>query len=336
MTNIHMEENENKEIRDNSFTEKRRVSKLTISWWGAAVVLAVILIVFKVDVKVKLNPSIFGEQSGGQAEQAVATVVTPASVADETILLQQAVLPAEGYTISLEWGDTGKKLVESGAIDMDKYRENYGDTAYADLLTYLTENKSDGITITSENAYFWVNTLWALGLTQSSDVLEKGIMMAEYKDKLANFASTGGWTLGAKDSMDLYSSQNIVILTPQQQSLVARVSEGIYRPCCGNSTAFPDCNHGMAILGLLELMASQGFSEEEMYKASLVFNSYWFPQTYIDLAYYFKTKENTPWKDVDARKALGAKFSSSQGYSQIKKQIGTVPGTKPAGGSCGA
>ena len=58
--------------------------------------------------------------------------------------------------------------------------------------------------------------------------------------------------------MNHYSMHRFIVLTPEQQALVEKVSKGIYRPCCGNSVYFPDCNHGMAMLGLLELMASQG------------------------------------------------------------------------------
>jgi len=250
--------------------------------------------------------------------------------------LSAMVVPAEGYTVPIKWGDVGKKLIESGAIDMDKYRENYSDAQYAELLSYLTENKDKGITINKDNAYFWVNTLWALGLVQNSDVLDKGIMGTEYREDLGNFASTAGWTLGTKKAIDLYSSEKIVDLSPEEQALVAKISGGIYRPCCGNPTSFPDCNHGMAILGLVELMVDQGFSEEEIYEASLAFNSYWFEQTYVDLAYFFQTEEGTLWTDVDAAKVLSAKYSSAPGYQEIKQQLGNVPGSKSSGSSCGA
>jgi len=236
---------------------------------------------------------------------------------------------------SYDWGDTGKKLVGAGGIDMDKYRRNYSGPEYRELLTYLTENKNTGITITADNAYFWVNTLWALGLTQQSDVLTNGIMGTEYKDEIGNFASTGGWSLGARDAVSLYSSAEIIPLTTQQQARVSAVTRNIYRPCCGNPTSFPDCNHGMATLGLLELMASQGASEEEMYEAALAFNSYWFSATYVDLAYYFQTEKGLTWDRVDPKTVLSARYSSASGYQTIKKQIGTIPGSENVGASCG-
>lgn len=262
---------------------------------------------------------------------------TPVKLAEpDTDFLAKAVVPEQGYTVNIKWGDTGKKLVESKAIDLVKFKENYQDEQYQDLLTYLTDAKDRGITVNRENSYFWVNVLWALGLAQKSDVLDKGIMGTEYKDTIGNFASTGGWTLGGVDAVSLFSSSEIIPLTQDQQTQVDQIARNIYRPCCGNPTSFPDCNHGMAILGLIELMVSQGLSEAEIYKASLAFNSYWFTQTYMDLAYYFQTKENTLWKDVDAKKALSVEFSSGQGYANIKKQVGDVPGLPSSGGSCGA
>lgn len=251
-------------------------------------------------------------------------------------LLSSKVISDEGYEVNIVWGDIGKKLIEAGGIDMDKYRENYSTSEFKELLSYLTDTKKTGITINKENAYFWVNTLWALGLTQKSDVLEKGIMGVEYKDEIGNFASTGGWTLGAKDAVSLYSSSEIVPLTSDQQAMVDKISQNIYRPCCGNPTSFPDCNHGMAILGLIELMVSQGLSESEIYDAALAFNSYWFTSTYIDLAYYFQTEEGVEWKDVDSKKALSAEFSSAPGYQAIKEKIDSIPGAQSSGGSCGA
>ena len=112
-----------------------------------------------------------------------------------------------------------------------------------------------------------------------------------------------------------------------------RVSKNIYRPCCGNSVYFPDCNHGMAMLGLLELMAAQGTSEEEMYKAALQVNSYWFPDTYLTLAKYFEQR-GVEWSKVSPKEVLGAAYSSAQGYQQILAEV--EPPQSQGGGGCGA
>ncbi len=257
----------------------------------------------------------------------------PQSQADA---LAEVVLPTQGYTVPITWGDTGKKLISSGAIDLKKYKNTYSNDKYTELLTFITDSKDEKINVNRDNSYFWVNTLWALGLVQKSDVLDKGIMMQEYGDNIEGLASTGGWTLGSKRAKELYSSVEILQLTPEENKRITQITEGIYRPCCNNSSAFPDCNHGMAILGLVELMVDQGFSDEEIYKAALAFNSYWFPQTYMDLAYYFQTKEGLSWDKVDPKTILGAEFSSASGYNSIRKKIGPVPGLSSDGGSCGA
>ena len=136
--------------------------------------------------------------------------------------------------------------------------------------------------------------------------------------------------------MTLYSSKKIIDLDEGEQKRVSEISGNIYRPCCGNSAAFPDCNHGMAILGLVEIMVDQGFSDEEIYKASLAFNSFWFSQTYMDLAYYFKTKENLNWNQVEPKRALSKQYSSGSGYTAIKQEIEDAPSLPSSGGSCGA
>src|SRR3989338_4083566 len=148
-----------------------------------------------------------------------------------------------------------------------------------------------------------------------------------------NFASTAGWTLSVGGPMEHYSRHKFFDLTLEQQALVEKMSKGIYRPCCGNSTHFPDCTHGIAMLGLLELMASQGVSEEEMWKAALAVNTYWFPDTYLTIAAYKKNK-GVLWSDVNPQEILGANYSSAQGYARIAAQV-VSPTQGSGGGGCG-
>ena len=89
----------------------------------------------------------------------------------------------------------------------------------------------------------------------------------------------------------------------------------------------------MAMLGLLELMASQGVSEQEMYRAALRVNELWFPDTYATVALYLKGK-GVEWKNADPKEVLGASYSSASGYQNIQSQV-TAP-VRGGGGSCGA
>ncbi|OGD56570.1 hypothetical protein A3I57_00925 [Candidatus Beckwithbacteria bacterium RIFCSPLOWO2_02_FULL_47_23] len=243
------------------------------------------------------------------------------------------VLPADGYTTQLKWGDIVKKLVEAGAIDPVKYREIYNSkTNGAEQLTLLEGESDQAISIDENNAYFLVNTLWALGLTQKSIVLDEGPMTKN----TANYASTGGWILGKKTAMELYSSQELIPLNEEQQDLVQKIAGNVYRPCCGNSVAFPDCNHGMAALGYIELAVAAGLSEEQIYQDLLAFNSYWFPDTYVEMAVYFQQQEGLSWDKVDAKTALSYDYSSAAGAQKIKQAVQSIPGLKSQGGSCGA
>ena len=243
------------------------------------------------------------------------------------------VLPADGYTTQLKWGDIVKKLVEAGAIDPVKYREIYNSkTNGAEQLTLLEGESDQAISIDENNAYFLVNTLWALGLTQKSIVLDEGPMTKN----TANYASTGGWILGKKTAMELYSSQELIPLNEEQQDLVQKIAGNVYRPCCGNSVAFPDRNHGMAALGYIELAVAAGLSEEQIYQDLLAFNSYWFPDTYVEMAVYFQQQEGLSWDKVDAKTALSYDYSSAAGAQKIKQAVQSIPGLKSQGGSCGA
>lgn len=195
----------------------------------------------------------------------------------------------------------------------------------------------DEIVLTSDNAGLLLNLLWPLGLANKTNVLSAGPMGTTYKKEVANFASTGGWTLGKKSGEQYFNRFSLISLTKTQEQQVKEIAQSIYRPCCGNSTYFPDCNHGAAMLGFIELAVAQGLSKETIYQKALALNSYWFPQTYVELAVYFQEKKNTSWEFVDPKEVLGENYSSSRGYLAINKVLqdeGLVP-TVGGGSSCG-
>lgn len=266
------------------------------------------------------------------------------TVADQSYSkLEEVVLPSEGFALPIRWGDLGIQMIEAGVIDKEKFLALYaGRGGVQEPEKKLLEQKNNGkILMTPYNANFLLNLFWALGLGNKNEILEKGPMItyggadspAEALAKAGRFASTGGWSLARGQAMDHYSKHNFMNLAPIQQALIERVSQNIYRSCCGNSTYFPDCNHGMAMLGLLELMASQGISEKEMYKVALQVNAYWFPDTYLTIAKYLESKGSS-WQKADPKELLGANYSSSTGYQKILSQV-APPTQKGGGGSCG-
>lgn len=202
-------------------------------------------------------------------------------------------------------------------------------------MKYLLVDSNDHMMINEKNSRFMVNTLWALGLVNKNNILDEGSMKTYGKGDVMGFASTGGWTLGEKSTSQLYSSKEIVKLTPEQQEIVTRIAQNVFRPCCGNSTAFPDCNHGMAALGYIELAVAQGVSEKQIYKDLLALNSFWFPQQYVELAAYMN-QQKTEWKHVDPKLALSTQYSSAAGSQKVRLAIQNLPGLSNQGGGCGA
>ena len=226
-------------------------------------------------------------------------------------------------------------MIADGVIDEQKFRALFEGGLTNTEEQMLSGNSDQPIVLTQQNSRYLLDLLWAFGLANKNDILENGEMTDKQYGGAGNFASTGGWSLAKGAGFDHYSKHAYVSLNDEQQALDDTVSRGNYRPCCGNSTHFPDCNHGMAMLGLLELMAKNGATEQQMYDVALKVNSFWFPQTYIDLATYFK-EQGKDWDQVDAKTALSAEYSSAQGYQQTRQNIQSLPKPQQGGGGCGA
>ncbi|PJE76111.1 hypothetical protein COV04_01105 [Candidatus Uhrbacteria bacterium CG10_big_fil_rev_8_21_14_0_10_48_11] len=300
-----------------------------------ALVLLLVNTFFSFNVEVHRKP-ILTSRPVSQPVQKTASAPVDSRAAATTLpsasALEASVLPTDGVTIPVRWGDLGEQLVDTGVIDRKNidalYASRGGVSAYME--TMLTTNQTAPLVINQQNASELLNLLWAFGLGNKNDILDSGEMSDPRYGGAGGFASTGGWTVASGDPMSHYSAHPFVVLTADEQALVDRVSRNIYRPCCGNSTHFPDCNHGMAMLGLLELMAAQGADEATMYQTALVVNSHWFPDTYLTIATYF-SNQGIAWKDVDPKQALSSQFSSASGYQQVASVV--TPVTSSAGGN---
>ena len=261
-------------------------------------------------------------------------IVSPSKNQAATDALEENIRPSGGMVLPVRWGNLGLKMTNVGVIDAEKFEEFYAsrDKLNNEIKNLLYGESNGTLKITPENSGMILNLFWALGLGNKNDILETGPMSDPRYGGAGGFASTGGWTIAKGDAMNHYSRHPFIILSPEQQSLVERVSKNIYRPCCSNPTYFPDCNHGMAMLGLLMLMAAQGVSEKEMYKTALRVNAYWFPDTYITIAQYLESK-GMDWAKTDPKEVLGANYSSGAGYRKILEQV-TTPAQKSSG-ECG-
>lgn len=240
------------------------------------------------------------------------------------VLLEQ-VNPPKGYVLQARYGNIGPQLVSSGAIDYDKFVELYdgsGQPLRPEQIEVLSQENNAPIVITRENAAFLLNLFWAFGLVNENPILtEEGMMMGQGTDAVVNFASTGGWTLGSLTIDEIYAGAQFVHLSDDQQRLLESVSSQVFRPCCNNPAFFPDCNHGMAMLGMFELMISQGATEDELFEAAKYVNAFWFLPHNFELAMFLDVKENVKFSQADPQVVVGRNLSSASGFQKVHQWV---------------
>ena len=255
--------------------------------------------------------------------------------------LMSQINPSEGYQLSVKYGELGPDMVTAGVIDYDKFLQVYekaGRPLSDTQKEILTQGSDSRIVFSNENAHFLLNYFWALGLVNENPILTEGPMMMYGLEEIGRFASTGGWTIGAKPATEIYASVPILTITSEQQTRLEEVAQNIFRPCCNNPTHFPDCNHGMAMLGMLTLLVSEDASEAELYDAAKYANAFWYPQQYFELALYFKAVDGQEFAEVDAQKVVSADFSSGAGFSNVHQYLvanGLLEQAPGSGNSCG-
>ena len=250
------------------------------------------------------------------------------------------VLPEKGFQSKIALKDSILRLVERGVIDRGKFFDLYGTSGPhpSEFTNVLSEPSNHEILLTTYNATYYVNLLWPVGLATHMAANAESPLNG---DSLYSFASTGGWTLGHEENGGAYFDKfQIVDLTDEQAARVVAIARSTYRPCCNNSTFFQDCNHGSALLGVLQLGASQGLNDEELYREALAFNSFWFPDYYVRTALLFNVVEKTEWADVDPRVVLGFDYSAGGPWQEnvafrLQEYPDLIPPEPGGGAGCG-
>ncbi|OJI07272.1 MAG: hypothetical protein BK997_03365 [Candidatus Micrarchaeum sp. ARMAN-1] len=276
-------------------------------------------------------------------------------------LLFAQVTPQAGYTLSFKWGDSIKKLVETGALNVSNLTiilDNSHQPLTLSEKEILNGTYTGYIQFNSTNTEFVQLVLWGLGINNNNTIITKGpiinasILYADsinsnstLRQKLSQnvtpygvassyFASTGGYGSIGKLQLGML---NLINLTQEQQALMYDVATNSYRPCCDNPTAFPDCNHGAAALGLIELLASQGANQTQMFSAVQQFYQFQFPQQYGEIAAYFDSQGQN-YSQVNPSEVMGFNFSSFSGNYRINQylQKNGILAQSGTGTACGA
>jgi len=223
-----------------------------------------------------------------------------------------AILPLRPISTGLDIGRPIAKLVEAGAIDREKFitaHEKRGPVP--EWVSQALDGNSAELIFSLETAPYNLNLLWPLGLATKVAFNEDSPINGA---DLRKFASTGGWTLGQENNgASYFNVVETLKLTPDQSNMVRRLADNVFRPCCGNSAYFQDCNHGSAMLGLMELAAADGRNAVEILELAKAANGFWYPQQYVEIALYFDAVEDLSWKRAPAERVLSAEFSSISG-----------------------
>lgn len=244
-----------------------------------------------------------------------------------------AVLPENGTGTGLVFGDAIARLVAGGAVVPEKieavYRQRGGMPEW--VAKALKGGDSGEIELSRTSVPYLLNLLWPLGIAN----------MAAFKDRnpipwktLPRLASTGGWNLGLEtNGASYYNAVAAVTLTDGQDAMVERMAAAIYRPCCDNPALFPDCNHGAAMLGFLELAAAQDLPEERIWNLAKVLNGYWYPKQYLAMAQLFDLRDDSDWEQVSPQMVLGKSLSSISGWrTNVEAELSTLTRPRPAAG----
>lgn len=240
----------------------------------------------------------------------------------------EQVIPSAGIPTGIAFEDSIQNLIAVGVIDPNKFRTSSNALpTWVDRL--LVASSADPIVFSQATAPYLVSLLWPIGLSNKAAFNERSPINTL---SIPSFASTGGWTLGRQQNGYVYFNRiKAVRMTAHQEAMVLAVARATYRPCCNNSTLYQDCNHGSALLGLLELAASQGATLKGLYGLALAANSYWFPDNYAKTALYFSHFHRKFWRDIEPKLILSAAYSSGSGWeanvnSRLRRANVTLPG----------
>lgn len=250
----------------------------------------------------------------------LAVTALPPSLAAASITAPGVVVLPGALDLGVPYGNIGPELIAAGAIEPSAFQDVYrrsGQPLTEHQRRILLEGSDETIVLGQENAYFLLNLLWALGLTNKNHILTHGPMTNGGVERLGGYASTGGWRLGRKSPMELYASTPLIELSAPQQARLSVVADGVYRPCCDNPTSFPDCNHGMAMFALLQLLAARDFDTHRLFVAAMAANQFWYPNETVLVATYIMATQGLTYIQANPRQAMGRQMFSISGYRQV-------------------
>lgn len=221
--------------------------------------------------------------------------------------IQEDLIPSTGVSFPIIWEGFLEKLVEEGVIEvtiLDEKLSIVRGFGLTEIELSLFQYSLKTIHIDNKSQSFLLLVFGALGFSNNNTVLDAHNHMMENQTSPVGYAK--------------YNSAKILNFTFGQQDLVEDIALNSYVPCCNNPVLVPNSNYGYANLGLIEFLVYNGISREEIFKTLLVFNSYWFPDQYLDVA-VFVENQGQSWRQINFTEIMGYSYSSLEGYLTIKE-----------------
>ncbi len=283
--------------------KKRKGDMDERTWYVAFGIITVLALMMGILIGSHMPQGTTMNMSGGTSSGTLGPNVTQIAEFNQA---RSEVMPQRGYILPAKWGTSIRQLVADGALNVTALAlilNKSGQPLTAQEQQILAGTSTVNVTVNSSDSTFMLMVLWSLGINNNNTMIGNGPIM-KFGGNPDNLASTGGYRpLGNLQLGKL----NIIGLTQHEQAVANYTAFYSYRPCCDNPTMMPDCNHGAAALGLIELMASQGANETTVFTALKEFNSFEFPQEYTNLAMFLKGR--------------GVDFSSVPGYVLVSKNV---------------
>ncbi|NIW37896.1 MAG: hypothetical protein GWN32_15830 [Gemmatimonadetes bacterium] len=223
--------------------------------------------------------------------------------------------------LRIDLGTIGPALLTAGVIDLERLEDVYtrqGHPLAPQEREILEQGTDTTVVLDSGNARFLLDLLWGLGLANRNRLLHEGPMMEAGGGRVDRYASTGGWRYARRPLSEIYGGFAVVPLTPEQEAWVGTAAFAVYRPCCNNPTALPDCNHGMAMLGLFTLLANRGASVEEMLDAAYLASAAWFPYQTGEVSHFLSAALGVRRAAAVRSLASGPDLFSATGYRAVQ------------------
>lgn len=241
-------------------------------------------------------------------------IIANQSSANKTAALLSGLFPAQGFKTNVRLNNIVPELVLSGALNLSKVEQLYGKNLTQQELGIFTKPNYTNLTLNTSNANFYLLIFWAIGISNKNQILDNfSAELNASNSTVADLASVGGWTLGTNSSgMAYFNKLQLIGLSPLQQGEMYDIAAHTYRPCCDNPTAFPDCNHGAALLALMELGASEGLNGSQLYTLALQAQTLWFPSYYATTALELHYKNVSYWNAPQI--VLDKNYSSFSGW----------------------